>query len=173
MLVFVGLGNPGISYSLNRHNAGFLFLDELASVLGDSSWSSKENLESEVIKFPELLLVKPTTFMNASGKAVKKVMDYYNLTFPYLYVVHDDLDIVFGDYKIQRGVGPKLHNGVTSVEEELRTTQFFRIRIGVDNRTPENRTAGDVYSLQNFTKEELSTLKQVYKKIIEELKISS
>lgn len=168
MQLIVGLGNPGEKYSQNRHNAGFLFVDAVASK-NKIGWENKSNLNAEIAKSEKLFLVKPTTFMNSSGLAVRKILDYFNISLNLLYVVHDDLDIKLGEYKLQKAVGPKLHNGINSIENALGTDQFWRIRIGVDNRNPEKRLPGDVYSLQDFTKNEMEKIYETNKKIMKEL----
>lgn len=151
MKLLVGLGNPGNKFKNNRHNIGHMFVDYLAS--------------------QELLLQarKTNVFMNESGIFVKKhltnLADLANL-----YIAHDDLDIPLGKYKIQFGVGPKVHNGITSIEQQIGTSEFWRIRIGVDNRDKLIRTPGDQYVLQDFTKEELEILKGVFLGITQELK---
>jgi peptidyl-tRNA hydrolase, PTH1 family len=167
----VGLGNPGDKYEKNRHNAGSLLVDAIVSTISNKEWKAEKYADALVVKHNDVLLAKPQTFMNSSGEAVRKLVDFYALDLLHLYVAHDDLDIRLGEYKIQRGVGPKLHNGILSVEEHLHGDQFWRIRIGVDNRTPEKRTPGDIYSLQDFTKSEFEVLKEVNKKIIKELSL--
>lgn len=116
-----------------------------------------------------VLLAKPNTFMNSSGKAVKALLEYYKLDISDLYVIHDDLDIKFGEYKIQKAVGPKIHNGVNSIEEILGTKDFSRIRIGVDNRLPEKRIPGERYVLTDFEAFEMDQLNAVFEKIKLEL----
>lgn len=143
MKLLVGLGNPGPKYQNTRHNVGFLFLDFLV----------KNNLLNKQVK-----TLKPDTYMNHSGMAVAKELNFYKLKPADLIVVHDDLDLRLGEYKVQFGKGPKLHNGVESVEKVLGTKDFWRVRIGVDNRIPDNRVSGKSYVLQNFTPEELSFL---------------
>lgn len=163
MKVVVGLGNPGEKYANNRHNLGFMVLDKLA---GTASWESK--FEALVLKSGEYLLVKPQMFMNRSGEAVAKLVNFYKVGGGDLWVVHDDLDIRLGEYKIQRGVGPKVHNGLTSVEEQLGTANFWRARVGIDNRpTGMARTPGEDYVLADFTEEE----RQVVDRVIASLKL--
>lgn len=175
MKLIVGLGNPGDKYKLNRHNVGFLFLNYLleALKLQLESTSSSSNpifkadkyLFSEAAKLSSFLLIKPQTFMNKSGDAVKKAITHYKIVpAQALIVVHDDLDIPFGKFKIQCQ-GPKAHNGVTDIQNKLQTMEFLRVRIGVDNRPAENRMNGEEYVLQNFTPEELSQLPELFKKI--------
>lgn len=105
--------------------------------------------------------------MNESGKFVKEVTMNYELPTTNLYIAHDDLDVPLGQFKIQLGVGPKVHNGVKSVEEALKTKEFWRIRIGIDARdSGQARMTGEDYVLQDFTKEELDILSKVFDEII-------
>lgn len=164
MKVFVGLGNPGEAHANNRHNAGFMVVDRLAGE--DADWESK--FDSLILKSADYLLVKPQMFMNRSGEAVAKLINFYKATSGDLWIVHDDLDIRLGEYKIQKGVGPKVHNGLTSVEGRLGTANFWRVRVGVDNRpVGEARTPGDEYVLSDFTAEERKMVEGVIGKLIE------
>lgn len=104
--------------------------------------------------------VKTNLFMNGSGKFFKGKKDFM--------VVHDDLDLRLGSYKIQFGKGPELHYGIQSIEKELGTKDFWRIRIGVDNRDPKNRELGESYVLKDFTKEELKILEGVFDAILKD-----
>ena len=165
MKLIVGLGNPGDEHKENRHNVGFMVVDRLAE---EAEWESK--FEALILKSRDCLLVKPQTFMNNSGTAVKKIMNFYKLNIDDLVVVHDDLDIRLAEYKIQEGVGPKVHNGLTSVEERLGTKDFWRVRVGVDNRpVGEARTPGDEYVLADFTSEEKEIIEGVIEKVVKEL----
>lgn len=149
MKVFIGLGNPGFQHQKNRHNVGHMFIDYLKT----------KNLD--------LRTMKTDCFMNVSGKFVKKHVSSSMLQA--LYVVHDDLDIPFGKFKIQFGTGPKLHNGIRSIEDELGTNEFWRIRIGVDARSPENWTDGETYSLQDFTDEQHQQLQSLFENVYKQL----
>lgn len=176
MKLIVGLGNPGEKYKLNRHNVGFMFINYFlevskqklnSSLLGSAPVEFKNDkyLFSEVAKLPDLFLVKPQTYMNKSGDAVKKTVLHYKLNVSQsLIVVHDDLDIPFGKFKIQLQ-GPKMHNGITDIQNKLRTMDFLRVRIGVDNRPPENRINGEEFVLQNFSPEEQAQLPELFKRI--------
>ncbi len=168
MKLFVGLGNPGKEYVKNRHNVGFMFLDTFSTF---ETFNTNKHTYSLVAKdlIHDVLLAKPNTFMNSSGKAVKALLAYYKLNTSDLYIIHDDLDIRLGEYKIQKGVGPKIHNGVNSIEETLNTKDFFRIRIGVDNRLPENRIPGERYVLTDFEPFEMDQLHAVFERIKAEL----
>jgi len=126
MKIVVGLGNPGVEHENNRHNVGFVVVDRLAAGAG---WESK--FDSLIHKSGDVVLVKPLTFMNRSGEAVAQIMNFYKMNSDDLAVVHDDLDIRLGEFKMQKGVGPKVHNGLTSVEVQLSTKDFWRVRVGV------------------------------------------
>lgn len=153
MKAVVGLGNVGQKYVKTRHNAGFMFVDALSSDVGKG-----------------VVLLKPDTMMNSSGKAVSKLVNFYKIELNNLYVAHDDLDLKLGEYKIQMGIGPKVHNGVNSVEQSLGTDKFWRVRIGIDNRDSGNRMTGEDYVLQNFTKEEKKIVEKVISQAALELK---
>jgi PTH1 family peptidyl-tRNA hydrolase len=148
----IGLGNPGDEYKNTRHNAGFLVVDEL----------QKARPSGVVIR-------KSDNYMNESGSFVKSLYTKYNIQNTDLYIIHDDLDIRLGEYKIQFGRGPKDHNGLISVDEALGTDQYWHVRIGVDNRPLDNRPMGEEYVLQNFTDEEIEILTPVIKKVCKEL----
>ncbi len=153
MKLIVGLGNPEEKYTNNRHNVGYLFIDEL---------KKEKNLK-------DVIALKTNTFMNSSGEAVKRYVDKYKASLDDLYIVHDDLDIPIGSFKIQKGVGPKLHNGLSSIESLLGSSDFLRIRIGVDNRKAEERTPGEEYVLQDFEPEERLTIDSTIKLVIQKL----
>jgi len=153
MKLLVGLGNIGKDYVFTRHNVGHILVDELNN-----------------IKHPKDLVVRKTdVYMNESGSFVKKLVDKHNLDLDNLYIVHDDLDIKLGEYKIQKNRGPKDHNGIADIEEKLGTKDFWRIRVGVDNRPFDNKPMGIEYVLQNFTDDEKIILDKVVKEICKKL----
>ena len=153
MRLLIGLGNPGERYISTRHNAGFLVVDSLQKT-----------------KLPGGVIVKKSdVFMNESGLFVKKLVDHYSLSGNDLYIIHDDLDIKLGEHKIQFGTGPKVHNGVKSVDEALGTDQYWHVRIGVDNRSSNARQAGIEYVLENFTQEERKILDKVIEEVCKKL----
>ena len=171
MLIFIGLGNPGEKYKNNRHNVGFILINYLISHLDIQGVSVKtfEKFDSEisevVINNKKCLFVKPQSFMNNSGIVVKKILDFFKKPIENLTVIHDDLDIPLGKFKIQNASGPKLHNGIISIEQNLKTNNFKRIRIGIENRDPQNNIDGETYVLSDFTKEEFIKLQEVLKKV--------
>lgn len=167
MKLIVGLGNPGDEYINSRHNAGFKFVDRFT---GEARFSMEGKFESLVYRDKDVLFVKPQTFMNESGRAVRKIMDFYKLGIEDVILVHDDLDLKLGEYKLQTGVGPKVHNGVSSVEASLPDKNFLRVRIGIDNREKNIYTgAGADYVLSNFGKEEMEELDEVMEEAADEL----
>lgn len=153
MKLLVGLGNPEAKFNLTRHNVGYQFLDYCKNRLRHSNW----------------VLRKTDVFMNESGIFVRKFIERFGLESANLYIVHDDLDIKFGEYKIQFAKGPKDNGGINSIESELGTKDFWRIRIGIDNRESENRVDGIDYVLSDFTINEQAALKNVFEKICKEL----
>ena len=171
MKLIVGLGNPGKEYEKTRHNVGFIALDALASKLQATGYKRQDKFKAQVIQVGDFILVKPQTFMNRSGEAVAKIRQFYKVEISDLWVIHDDLDINLGEYKIQLGKGPKIHNGLNSIEEALGTEEFWRVRIGTENRTTVERQqiSGENYVLQAFGKEERQLIEQTVGRAAEEV----
>src|SRR5258706_7282732 len=167
MKLIVGLANPGKEYESTRHNAGFMFIDQLA---GGTKFSLDKKLESEILKRKNFVLVKPQTYMNDSGRTVRKMVDFYKISLDDLVVVHDDLDIELGLMKIQMRIGPKVHNGVNSVEQCLGSKDFWRVRLGIDNREKMvTALNGADYVLAKFGKEEKRVMEEVIQTASKEL----
>lgn len=161
MKLIIGLGNPGEKYKSNRHNIGHLVVGELL----------KRPL-------PKNTVVKKTDcFMNESGETVRKLVNQYKIKTSDLWIVHDDLDIPLGSYKIQFGKGPKEHKGLLSIYKELGTKDFWHVRVGIDNRMANDKwpmpngknVSGEEYVLQDFTNEELKRLNKVIEDLTNEL----
>jgi PTH1 family peptidyl-tRNA hydrolase len=171
MKIIIGLGNPGEKYAGNRHNVGFMVVDRLAELWG-MNYEFRAKFNAEMVQTKEYILVKPQTFMNESGVTVAAICHFYKVKYTDLYIVHDDLDIQLGNYKIQHGKGPKVHNGLKSVEEKLGTDQFWNIRVGVENREVRGNKGipGMVYSLQDFRPEEKEIVDGVIQSICRELR---
>ncbi|KKW41553.1 MAG: Peptidyl-tRNA hydrolase [Candidatus Magasanikbacteria bacterium GW2011_GWA2_56_11] len=139
MKLVVGLGNPGKKYAKTRHNAGFMALDSVRDKLAVqtelSPWelSSKFNaqISAGTLDQKKILLVKPMTYMNASGESVQLVAHFYGLTPADIVVVHDDKDLPLGTVRVQKDRSHAGHNGVRSVIEHLGTKDFLRVRIGI------------------------------------------
>ncbi len=135
MKLIVGLGNPGIEYVGTRHNIGFEVIDRIVSGKTTSPEISKK-LNAIVYKLGDLIILKPQTFMNLSGRSVKAAVDFYKIDFHNLLVIHDEVDLEFGEIKHQYDRGSAGHNGVESIIESLGSKEFHRLRIGVGR--PEN-----------------------------------
>jgi PTH1 family peptidyl-tRNA hydrolase len=154
MKIIVGLGNPGRKYERTRHNAGFMAVDELAGILRINSPQEKNQalIDRARIDSEEAVLVKPQTYMNDSGRAVAAVLRDVYRTVSDLIVLHDDLDLPLGSVRVKIGGGHGGHNGLRSIIESLGSSDFIRVRIGI-NRPAPNMDAAD-YVLSPFFAEE-------------------
>lgn len=153
--LIVGLGNPGREYRENRHNAGFMLIDRLAVKLDIrfSRLQSKSLVASAPVDNFRIILAKPQTFMNLSGRAVQGLMRFYKLPISNLLIVHDDIDLPLGSMRIRPDGGSAGQKGVESIITCLGTDLFARIRIGI-GRPPGQMQAPD-YVLQDFHREEM------------------
>jgi len=164
MILIVGLGNPGTKYQSNRHNVGHMFVNYILE--NQKSKIKSQNLNS---KFK---IIKTDCFMNVSGIFVNKLIRNNKLEIRNLIVIHDDLDIPLGKFHIQFASGPQLHNGLESIEQHLKTKDFYRVRIGVDARTPDKKISGETYTLQNFLSDEKKLLEtEIFPKIFTQMKL--
>ena len=173
---FFGLGNPGPEYAAARHNVGFMVVDALAASIGSAQPQNSPKLFAETYKFANCLLVKPQTYMNESGRSVRATLEYFKenvakrpLILRNVFVIHDDLDIEVGNYKIQFGTGPKIHNGLNSVYEYLKTEQFWHVRMGVDGRKGDRSITPSAYVLSEFANGEKKLIGQVISDVVREL----
>lgn len=179
MKIIVGLGNPGGKYENNRHNAGFLLVEKLQKELGFPEFKLDKKFNALVSegtyglkpKTHRLLLVKPQTFMNLSGRSVRSILDFYKLSPADTTLVHDDLDLEIGNFKISEDSRAAGHNGVQSVFDHLGTQQIKRIRIGVEKEggRQNRKEPGDEFVLKDFSKEEMEKLASVLETITKEL----
>lgn len=155
MKMIVGLGNIGTRYDGTRHNTGFMVAQQLALDYHLGAFKHAKNIEavvaSGVIDGEKVLLVKPTTFMNDSGRAVKPLMDYYKLDLKDLVVVNDDLDMPVGKVRLKTHGKSGGHNGLKSIIHYIGTDKFNRVKIGIDH--PAHGTVVS-HVLGKFTKEE-------------------
>jgi len=133
MKLIVGLGNPGNQYEETRHNIGFMILDKLARELTKTTavWQKDTKHKAIIAKAGDVILVKPQTFMNASGEAVKSLVGYYKLDVSDVWVVHDDIDLPLGKIRIREKGASGGHNGVDSIIRALGSDAFVRFRMGV------------------------------------------
>lgn len=137
--LIVGLGNPGLQYKKTRHNAGFLFLDYLAKSCGVNAWGLNRQFNAEVALIDwcgeRIVLLKPQTFMNASGFSVQKAVNFYKLVPEEVLVVHDELELAEGEARLKVGGGHGGHNGIRDISAKLGLTDFYRIRVGIARPT--------------------------------------
>lgn len=158
MRLWVGLGNPGEKYSGNRHNIGFMAIDEIARTHNFSPLKSKfQGLASEgTIRVEgrptKVLLLKPTTFMNESGRSVQKAAQFYKIPLKNIVVFHDELDIAPGKFRMKTGGGIAGHNGLRSIRQHL-GEDFHRARLGIGH--PGHKDKVHSYVLSDFSKSEM------------------
>lgn len=181
MRVIVGLGNPGEKYKNTRHNVGFDVLDMLALDL-ELEWQEDRKRKALIAKDNNFLLIKPLSYMNLSGEVVKSVLSYYKILpkslnlftvkgsdlSGILTVVHDDLDIDFGKYKISLDSRSAGHNGVQSIINHLKTKNFNRYRIGIRNEQVKFIPA-EQFVLQRFNSIEKKILASLYTEVVADL----
>ncbi len=166
MKLVVGLGNPGKEYNNTRHNIGFMTLDNF---LGKVDW--KTRLESLVyikdIDDEQVIFAKPITYMNLSGLAVKKIVNYYKIPIENILIIQDDIDLPLGEYKLKRNSSSGGHNGIKSIISELDTEEFARLKIGIGKN---DKIPVDRYVLGKFSTKEMDLIKENFddfNKIIE------
>lgn len=156
--LFAGLGNPGEKYAANRHNIGFMAVDAIAADYGFPAWRSKfqGELAEGRIGDIKVILLKPLTYMNNSGQAVKAAAKFYKIDPARIVVFHDELDLEPGKIRIKQGGGNAGHNGLKSIEAHLGTPDFWRVRLGIGHPGDKARVHG--YVLKDFAKAEKSWL---------------
>ncbi|MET0360170.1 MAG: aminoacyl-tRNA hydrolase [Sphingobium sp.] len=157
MQLWVGLGNPGPDYALHRHNVGFMALDVIADIHRFSGWKKQfQGWTAEGRIGPEkILLLKPATFMNESGRAVGEALRFYKLAVEDVTVLHDELDLAPMKVKVKRGGGTAGHNGLRSTDAHIGNA-FRRVRIGIGHPGHKDRVTG--YVLGNYHKSETDAL---------------
>ena len=156
MKLIVGLGNPGREYKNTRHNIGFMVLDEY---LGKVDWKHKTETDfyqTEIFN-ESVIFLKPLTYMNLSGLAVKKIVNFYKINVNDILIIQDDLDLEVGKYKIKRNSSAGGHNGIKSIITELNTDSFARLKIGIGKSI---NIPTDKYVLSKFSDEDLNKVKE-------------
>lgn len=163
MKLIVGLGNPGSQYEKTRHNLGWRVIDQLRKQLKLADWHSAKNFKSLIcqgnLNRQKVILAKPETFMNNSGLAVKKIVNYYRIPIEEILIIHDDIDLPLGKIKIQRNRGAAGHRGVWSIINHLDSKNFIRMRIGIRPVQAENIET-EKFVLGKFTDQEEKTVKE-------------
>lgn len=160
MKLVVGLGNPTEEYNNTRHNVGFMFLDKYYSQF---KLSKKFKAMDKTISIDneKVILVKPETFMNNSGESIILYKNYYKLNDDDILVIHDDMDISLGDYKISYGKGDAGHNGIKSIINHLGSKNFYRVRIGISKYDNDMKD----YVLSKFSSSDIEKIEDVFTKL--------
>ncbi|MFP4478214.1 MAG: aminoacyl-tRNA hydrolase [Candidatus Izemoplasmatales bacterium] len=153
----VGLGNPGRKYKNSKHNIGFMALDHYANN-AKIKFKKKTTMNAEIAEDGDLILAKPLTYMNLSGIAVRKIVDYYNIDYDQILVIYDDVDLPFAKLRLRYKGGAGGHNGIKSIIEHLGSQNFNRIRFGIDKS---EKVDMKDYVLSDFSKSEFKILKDV------------
>lgn len=155
--VIVGLGNPGMTYALNRHNIGFLTLDVLANAYGAPNFQRRGTLEETTCDVGgwQVTLIKPLSFMNRSGIPVSEYKNFYKVDLKDIHVIHDDLDLDFLKVRVKTGGGHGGHNGLKSLDAHM-GKEYNRIRIGIDH--PGDKSQVNSHVLGNFSAKEQDLL---------------
>ena len=157
MQIWTGLGNPGPQYAMHRHNIGFMVCDAIAEIHGFSPIQKKFSgwVQEGRIGGEKIVLLKPATYMNESGRAVSEAMRFYKLAVEDLTVFHDELDLAPFKVKVRRGGGLAGHNGLRSINQHL-GPDFRRVRIGIGHPGTKDRVTGHV--LGNYARSEMDEL---------------
>ncbi len=157
MKLFIGLGNPGVNYALNRHNIGFMVMDQIANDHSFGPWRDKfkGRLCEGKLNSKKVLLLKPTTYMNLSGQSVEAAAHFYKLNADQITVFHDELDLAPNKLRIKQGGGHAGHNGLRSIHSHL-GSDYVRVRLGIGH--PGQKDLVSSYVLHNFSKAEQDQL---------------
>ena len=170
MHLIVGLGNPGPDYSQTRHNVGFMAIDEIISCYGFSRCKVKKRPHGEFtngqVDSNKLILLKPLSFMNESGKPVGEAMRYYGLDTSQIVVFHDEIDLVLGKIRIKFGGGHAGHNGIRDIEKHV-GNGFFRVRLGVGR--PDRKGSVSRHVLGNFSRSDRGIIEPMLKLVAEKI----
>lgn len=183
MKLIVGLGNPGEKYKDTRHNAGFMVVEKLAHELGgaDVLWEPSDKHKASIARTGEVILVKPETFMNASGIAVSRIAAFYKIKPEDVWVVQDDLDLPLGKIRIRVGGGSAGHHGIDSILRELHSDAFVRFRLGIGRGMEAKEKSSKKnfhrrfvidFVLSRFTRSEAGELKHLVKQGAEAVRVA-
>ncbi len=176
MKLIVGLGNPGDKYQNTRHNLGFMVVDKIIADRLPATdygkiWKFENKFKAEVcsLKTEDIIIIKPQTFMNNSGLAVKTIIDYFKISLSDLIIIHDELDLPLGKIKIREGGSAAGHHGIESIIKFLGSDKFTRVRIGIGNAHALGGERGhkhfdaEKFVVEDFTPSEASKLKHIIK----------
>ncbi len=167
MKLIVGLGNIGKEYENTRHNLGFMVIDELTSThdLPEAKANDKFHafISEGTLADEKVIVAKPTTYMNLSGKSVGAIAQFYKIDPDDVWVIHDELDLAFGKLRVRAGGGTAGHNGLKSIVENI-GDGFGRYRVGIANDSLKNPVAADAFVLAKFDKDEQDALPAIVSK---------
>jgi len=166
-VLIAGLGNPGLQYAKTRHNTGYMIADRLRKKLGFPSWEKRKYMKISRGSYShrEIIIIKPTTYMNLSGNAILSCFTRYKKSPSNMLVIVDDVALPFGKIRFRARGSDGGHKGLVSIIEKIGTSEFSRLRVGIDS-PPVSVTASD-YVLSDFTPNELNVLGEVIDKSIE------
>jgi PTH1 family peptidyl-tRNA hydrolase len=167
MKLIVGLGNPGPEFKNTRHNVGWQALDYLREYFDLPKFKLDKKLRAEISKNKNIILAKPQTFMNNSGETVKAIKKYYKIKISDIIVIRDDVDIEIGKIKSKKGSSGAGHKGIQSIIKNLKSNDFWQIKIGIANEMIRTKIPTEKFVLQKFTKEDLNHAKEIPTKTIE------
>lgn len=167
-LFIVGLGNPGPDYARTRHNIGFMAVDALHAAWGLPQWRAKYDgmLAEGAVDGQKIILLKPMTYMNESGRSVGPALRFYKVPPARLIILHDELDIPLGEVRCKQGGGNAGHNGLKSIQAHLDTPDFWRVRLGIGHPGSRERVTGHVLSA--FTADERGVVDITLQRLIEQ-----
>ncbi len=175
MFLIIGLGNPGEEYQRTRHNIGYEVVDGLRRSLAAPEFVAKKKLHSHVtegrIALEKMILTRPLTYMNASGEAVLALKNYYKVPIANILVIHDDIDLPFGNLKISRGRGAAGHKGIVSIIESLASNEFIRIRIGIHPADAVRKIKAGNIVLKKFSRAECKDVERIQSQVNELISI--
>ena len=167
MKLIVGLGNPGKKYDYTRHNVGFMILDEIRLFLGDVSLKKKFNGLYFIsnINDEEVIFLYPQKYMNLSGEVVRDFVSYFKVDLKNILIVHDDIDLSFGEYKLKYNSSSGGHNGIKNIELNLNSKEYKRLKIGIGPSVG----SAENFVLKKFSKDEISLMEEkamIFKDIV-------
>jgi PTH1 family peptidyl-tRNA hydrolase len=167
-ILMVGLGNIGKEYEMTRHNVGFICLDEFVEKTeGMEGWVEKKDLKCLIssgrVGDSRVLAIKPTTFMNLSGEAVQAVVHFYKIQLENIVILHDELDVDFGQIRVRMGGSSAGHNGIKSISQYL-DENYGRLRIGIGPKKPA-RIRSEDFVLQKFSSDEQEQLPNLKREV--------
>ena len=177
MKIIIGLGNHGPEYDATRHNCGFMMVDKLKERWNFPAFEFSKKFNAEISKGNfsdiEILLAKPHTFMNRSGEAARSILDFYKLGAEDILVIHDDLDISLGKYKIAPDSSSAGHHGVQDIIDKLGTQKFNRIRVGIGQVKSDGaivcRLDASDFVLKKLSTEELEAIGKIVDEAIKDI----